>query len=135
MSVIRWTLGVLGALVGGYGGWLLVERRPVGDLVDAGIWLVSGVVLHDVLLTGVVLLGGLGVGLLPRATRAPAAVALVVVGSLTLVAIPVLGRFGERADNPTHLDRPYLASWLAVAALAVVAATVAGVVRTHRQEE
>ncbi len=135
MSVIRWMLGAVGVLAGGYGGWLLLNGQDAGDLVDAGVWLVSGVVLHDVLLTGVVLLGAIGVGLLPRATRVPAAVALVVVGSLTLVAIPVLGRFGERADNPTHLDRPYLASWLAVVALAVVAVTVAGVVRTHRQED
>jgi hypothetical protein len=34
-----------------------------------------------------------------------------------VVAIPVLGRFGARPDNPTLLDRPYLTGWLVVAGL------------------
>jgi hypothetical protein len=59
--------------------------------------------------------------LLPPWLRGPAAVGLVVLGSLTLVAIPVLGRFGVRADNPTLLDRDYRAGWLIVAALVLVA--------------
>ncbi len=41
----------------------------------------------------------------------------VVLGSATLLAIPVLGRFGERPDNPTLLDRNYTAGWLVLAAL------------------
>jgi hypothetical protein len=132
--VIRGVVGVAGLAACGYGGWLLLDRQDAAQIVDAGLWLVSGVLLHDVAVTAVVLLAALGVGLLPRTTRAPAAVALVV-GSLTLVAIPVLGRFGERADNPTHLDRPYLASWLVPVALAVVAVAIAGVVRARRQED
>ena len=36
----------------------------------------------------------------------------VVLGSLTLLAIPVLGRFGERPDNATLLDRNYTVGWL-----------------------
>lgn len=131
----RWVTGLIGLAVGGYGGWLLFDRQDGAQVVDAVVWLVSGVLLHDLALTAVVLLGALGVGVLPRTTRAPAAVGLVVVGSLTLAAIPVLGRFGERADNPTHLDRPYLTSWLVVVALTVIAVTLAGVVRTHKQED
>ena len=42
-----------------------------------------------------------------RGGRAPAVAGLVVLGSVTLLAIPVLGRFGARADNPTLLDRHY----------------------------
>ena len=38
-------------------------------------------------------------------------VGLVVWGGLTVMAIPVLGRFGALAANPTLLDRPYLTSW------------------------
>ena len=34
---------------------------------------------------------------------------------VTLVAVPVLGRFGARADNPTLLDRDYVAGWLVLA--------------------
>jgi hypothetical protein len=134
-DVIRSGIGVAGLAAGGYGGWLLLDRQDTAEIVDAGLWLVAGVLLHDVGVTAVVLLAALAVGLLPRTTRAPAAVALVVVGALTLAAIPVLGRYGERADNPTHLDRPYLAGWLALVALSIVAVAIAGVVRARRQED
>jgi hypothetical protein len=65
--------------------------------------------------------------MLPAHLRAPAAVGLVIWGSVTLLAVPVLGRFGEREDNATLLDRPYLISWcfggvVTVMAVAVVAA-------------
>ena len=70
--------------------------------------------------------------LLPSPVRAPAAVALVVVGTLTVVAVPVLGRFGAREDNATLLDRPYLGSWLVLLAVAALAVAVAGVVRSRR---
>jgi hypothetical protein len=59
---------------------------------------------------------------------------LLVLGSLTIMAIPVLGRFGARPDNPTLLDRNYTAGWLVVAGLTLVA-VLAGMVsaRTLRK--
>ena len=50
--------------------------------------------------------------LLPRAARAPAVVGFVVLGSVTLLAVPVLGRFGARPDNATLLDRDYVVGWV-----------------------
>ena len=50
-------------------------------------------------------------------------------GTLTLLAVPVLGRFGARPDNLTLLDRNYPAGWVVVAAIvctAVVATLVFG---------
>jgi hypothetical protein len=44
----------------------------------------------------------------------------VVLATVTVVAVPVLGRFGARADNPTLLDRNYVLGWLALATLTVV---------------
>ena len=82
------------------------------------MWLAAGVLLHDVVLSlAVVAVGAVVTRLLPVPVRLPAVVALVVVGSLTLVAVPVLGRFGAKADNPTLLDRPYLGSWLVLLVL------------------
>jgi hypothetical protein len=64
--------------------------------------------------------------------RAPAAVALIVWGSITLLAVPVLGRFGALEDNPTLLDRPYLITWLVGCALTVLLVALAGAVRSKR---
>jgi hypothetical protein len=125
---LRLAIGAVGVLVGLYGGWLLATRGH--DRLDIVVWLVGGVVLHDgVLALVVVALGAVALPLLPRVARGPAAAGFVVLGSLTLLAVPVLGRFGARADNPSLLDRNYPAGWLVLAALvsgAVLAATLVG---------
>ena len=61
---------------------------------------------------------------------------LVVLGTLTLMAVPVLGGWGANADNPTILDRDYAAGWLVLAAviLAVVLTSMLLTRLTHRGE-
>lgn len=117
MRAVRALLMLAGLVLTGVGA-VLVLAEPFPDLVNAVLWLAGGVVLHDFVLSPlVVAVGWLGATLLTGWARAPAAAALVVIGSVTLMAVPVLGRFGARADNPTLLDRPYLAGWLVVAGL------------------
>ena len=130
---MRVLLAVSGLLLGTYGGWLLVTRED--DLVAVATWLLAGVLLHDAVLAVVVLaLGALASRLVPARARAPVAVGLVVLGSVTLLAVPVLGRFGADPANPTVLDRDYTAGWLVVAGLTVLVVVVATLVRswTHR---
>ncbi|MDQ3104816.1 MAG: hypothetical protein M3Q87_06290, partial [Actinomycetota bacterium] len=50
-------------------------------------------------------------------------------GSITLLAVPVLGEFGALADNPTLLDRPYLMSWVVGALLVITAVVTGGLLR------
>lgn len=133
-AVIRWVVALAGLVFAGYGGWLLLDRQDTDQILNAAVWLASGVLVHDIALTAVVLLAALAVGVLPRASRAPATVALVVVGSLTLLTLPVLGRFGERTGNPTHLDRPYLTTWLVLVAAVTLAVVAAGMLRTGKKD-
>ena len=126
--VVRVAMGVLGGALLAYGTIRLLSLGW-GNLVSALIWLAGGVILHDaVIATVTIALCLLGAALLPRWARGPAAGALLVLGTLTLMAVPVLGRFGARPDNPTLLDRPYAVGWLVVAAVVLVGATVAAVV-------
>jgi hypothetical protein len=114
----RLLIGVAGVAMAAYGGWLLLAegRDSWAELLAIALWLVAGVVLHDFVLVPLTLaLGYLAARLLPAGLRAPVVAGLVVLGTLTLMAVPVLGRFGERPDNPTVLDRDYTAGWLAVA--------------------
>ncbi|WP_107765363.1 hypothetical protein [Nocardioides terrigena] len=128
--IARVLLGTAGALVAAYGAFLALTRQETGQLVEVAVWLAAGVLVHDVLLSGALLLAGLaGRRLVPPSWRTPATVALVVWGSLTLVAVPVLGRFGARADNPTLLDRPYAASWLVLLVATVTVVVLVGLVR------
>ncbi|MFZ2501928.1 MAG: hypothetical protein WAW88_04610, partial [Nocardioides sp.] len=118
-------VGGLGALVAAYGGWLVVSAS--GSPGSVAGWLVAGPAAHDLLLVPVALLLVRAGRRLPHALRAPAAVLLVVLGSVTLVAVPVLGRFGDPGDNATVLDRDYGAGLLLVATL-TLALTIVSVV-------
>ncbi len=133
---MRTFLGSVGVVVASYGGWLVISDTDRSALVEVAIWLAAGVILHDLVLTPVVLaVVWAGARVLPAAARAPAAVGLLVLGSVSLVAIPVLGRFGEVPSDPTHLDRNYLAGWSVIAGLvltSVVLATLAVRSRTRR---
>jgi len=135
MRSVSWSrlgLGALGTMGAAYGGWLAVSRGH--DHLDLAVWLAGGVLLHDgVLALAVLALGAVALRVLPQAARAPAVVGFVVLGSLTLLAVPVLGRFGARADNPTLLDRGYWAGWLVVAGLTVGAVVAASLVRSRRR--
>jgi hypothetical protein len=128
----RVTIGALGVLVGMYGGWLVLSRGH--DLLNLVLWLAGGVVLHDGVLALVVLaIGTVAVRMLPGSARAPAVVGLVVLGSVTLLAVPVLGRFSARSDNPTLLDRNYTVGWLVLAGLVLVGVVTASLVGSRRR--
>ncbi len=129
----RLLLGACGVALGLYGVFLLLSRQDPGQWFEVGIWLGAGVVAHDVVLSAVVVgVCLVGSRLLPRPWRAPAVVALVVWGTLTVTTVPVLTRAGARPDNATLLDRPYLATWWAMSAIVVLLVAVTGFVRSRR---
>lgn len=125
----RMVLGALGVVVAGYGA-LLLSGRDFDDLLAVAIWMIAGVVLHDFVLVPLVLaLCLVGRLLLPEHWWRPVLLALIVMGSLTLVAVPVLGRFGARVDNPTLLDRPYVVAWIGLLVLTGLGVLLAGLRR------
>lgn len=133
---MRGVLGGLGVLMGLYAGWLLLGSADGSDLLNLTLWLGGGILAHDVGVAAVSLVvGGLAARWLPDAARLPAAVGLVVLGTITVVAIPFLGRFGASEDNPTLLDRNYLGGYLVIVALVVVAVVVASLVRARRSPD
>jgi hypothetical protein len=128
----RVAIGSLGVLGGLYGAYLVLSRGH--DLLNLVFWLAGGVVLHDAVLSmSVIAIGALVFKVVPDIAKAPVTVGFVVLGSLTLLAIPVLGKFGERSDNVTLLDRNYLVGWLVVAGLTFGCVAVATVVRSRRR--
>ncbi|GAA1932259.1 hypothetical protein [Nocardioides hwasunensis] len=132
----RGGLVVVGALLMAYGGWLLLSRQDPGQWLEVLVWLAAAIVAHDVVLSGL-LIGVclLGSRLLPSPWRAPATIALVVWGGLTVAAIPVLTRLGARADNPTLLDRPYVATWCVLSIIVALAVLAAGRVRARARAD
>lgn len=116
----RVLIGGIGLAVAAYGAWLLLGD-DLADLVAIAVWLAAGVVLHDFVLVPLTLgVSWLGLRWLPDGSRAAASAGLVVLGTLTVLAVPVLGRWGANTDNPTILDRHYGLGWLAVAGLTIM---------------
>jgi hypothetical protein len=127
----RRALGALGVAVALYGAWLLVSRGR--EHLDILLWLGTGVLLHDVVLSlAVVGIGVLVMRVVPRQVRGPVAAGAIVLASVTLMAVPVLGRFGERPDNPTLLPRDYTEGWLVFAGVVVLCTAAAVVVSSVR---
>jgi len=102
--------------------WLEIEKTD-WNTEDVALWLAGGVLVHDVLLGSVVIVVSLlATRLLPAVARPAAGAGLVVLGSLTLLAVPFLGGFGREnaPDNPTLLDRDYTAGYLVLVATVII---------------
>jgi hypothetical protein len=129
----RLLIGAAGTAFAAYGVWLLLSRQRLDQLFSVALWLAGGVVAHDALLAPLSIAAvWLGARLLPAGVRGPAAVGGLVLGSLTVVALPVLIAAGRRDDNPTLLDRDYLAGWAVVSLLVVIAVLGAGALGSYR---
>ena len=134
MTFVRLLLGALGAVAAGVGAAALVEEGWA-NFEAALWWLVGGVVLHDGVLVPLTIGAGVvAAALLPGWLRPAAVAAGVVLGTVTVMAMPVLGRFGARPDNPTLLDRDYTTGWVIFASCVLAGAVAWGVlVRRRRQ--
>jgi hypothetical protein len=122
----RLLLGALGIAMGAFGA-LRFLQLDLPDIVNAVLWLAGGVAIHDGVIAPLTV--GLTVLLtrvVPSRARVRVTVALIVLATVTVTAIPVLGRFGARPDNLTILPRNYLVGWLVFVALVLLVSVLVG---------
>ena len=123
---MRWRvlLGGIGVAMGMF-GLLRFLQNDLGDITDGVLWLAGGVIVHDGIIApltiGLVLLGR---RIVPRKAWVVTVTGLVVLITVTVTAIPVLGSWGARADNPTLLDRNYALGWCVFAVLVLLGSLV-----------
>ncbi|MGW5777502.1 hypothetical protein [Streptomyces sp. NPDC003863] len=130
MSVLRYGLGMLGVALVGLGTWLVVDQP---DPLGVFVWLAGALVLHDGILAPLVL--AVGLLLVGRRRRGLLRGALLVAGSVVLVALPLLVRPGA-PPNPSALPLPYGRN-LAIVLAAVTVVTgvlIAGQRRRERRQ-
>ncbi len=129
MRLLRGVLGATGVVLVLVGLRHLLDGS-LADLLDLSVWLAGGVLLHDAVLAPlVVLVGALVLPRLPVWCQAPVVVGLVVLLTVTLMALPAIGRFGARPDVPSLLNRAYGVEWLLLALLVLVVVAVASLLR------
>lgn len=117
-------LALLGLAGVAWGAWLLLDTQDLAELRGVALWFAGGVIVHDAVLAPLTLaLTAVAGRVIPRNWSGAAASAAIVVGTVTVMAIPVLGGFGADYDraNTTYLDRDYLAGWFGIVVLTVVA--------------
>jgi hypothetical protein len=134
MRAVRVLLGGSGVAVAAYGVKLLLDLG-FGNLRATVEWLIGGIVLHDAVLAPVTVLVGVGFVVLQRrgVRTGPLIVGGLVLGTVTIAAIPVLGRFGARSDNATLLDRNYVVGWLVLAGLTALVSVAVLLARGTRR--
>ena len=122
----RLLIGALGVAMGAFGA-LRFLQLDLPDIADAVLWLAGGVVVHDAVVAPLTIgLTVLATRVVPSRARLRVTVALIVLATVTVTAIPVLGRFGARPDNPTILPRNYWLGWLVLAVLVLLVSLLAG---------
>jgi hypothetical protein len=127
--VIRAATALAGLGIAAFGCWRLLVLGS-HNLVATGTWLVGGVVLHDVVLAPLTIAAAaVATRVLTRRRLAPWAVAAILLAPVTILSIPVLGRFGARPSEPSLLDRHYWLGWWALVALVGLAILVGTCVR------
>ena len=120
MSRLQWILVTAGTLLCSFGllGSIFGDRT---DPVRVAVLVVLAAVTHDLVIVPVVLAAGLVLRRTPEWARAPLQATLLVCAVVVLVSVPVLGRFGARADNPSLLPRDYPAGLAMTLGLIILA--------------
>jgi len=135
MRIVRLLLVLAGASAIVFGVMSALPRGPE-ELRSAAVWFIAPAVLSDLVLLPVIAVIGYALTRwTPAWLRLPVQVALVIIGTLIAVALPFLGKPGLRADNPTLLDRNYVAGLTVYVGVVVLGAAGWAVVRRYRRSD
>ena len=135
LSPWRYLLYAVGAAMVGYGVWGQLYGEDTKPFRVAVLVVVAALVHDLVLAPAVLVLAVLMRRLLPRWVHPKLQAAAFVSFCLVLIAIPGLGRYGAREDNPSVLPRNYtegLELALAVVILGALVTAAMSKVRRRR---
>lgn len=120
MTGLRIALGVVGVVTLGYGAGRLLLGLPVATLLVLGAWLLVALLLHHGVLQPALL--GIGVALqrVPDRARGVLQAVLIMVGIVTIVAVPLLLRQFSQPPAKAMLLQHYAVN------LAVLVVIIAG---------
>jgi hypothetical protein len=104
----RLVIGTAGVLLGLFGVLRLLTEIPLGDLLVLAGWLIGAVVIHDGILSPIIVALGWTIGrLVPPRARRYLQFALIVAGLVTIVAIPLIYREDTQPASEAILQQRY----------------------------
>ena len=129
----RVLIGAAGALLGSFGVFRLLSEVPLDALLALAVGLVGAPVLHDVVLSPLVVGIGTALGRLPARARTYVQGALIAARMVTVIAVPLIYRAGSQPRAEALLNQDYgthlsvlLAMIAALAALSYLRRVVQG---------
>ena len=132
-GVARSALATAGAAAGLYGLVLLLSGSTA-DLTSIAIWFAGCVLVHDAVISPLVVAGGAGAArVLPSSARPPVLAGAICTLTLVAIASPVLFRANALPDNPTLLDRNYSLGFAVALVIVWAAVAVSLVLRRGRR--
>jgi hypothetical protein len=133
---LRIVLGTVGVLLGLFGVFRLLTQVPLGDVVFLLVWLVGALIVHDGILSPLVLaVGGLVARTVPPRARRFVQGGLVSGALITLIALPMIYRAHSQPTVKAILEQNFAANLgvlLAIVAGGAVLLYLLRVVRDHQ---
>lgn len=132
---VRLGLGAAGVLLGLFGVFRILTQVPGADILALLVWLAAAVILHDGILSPIIV--GVGVGLhrvVPSRARRFLAPALVVGGLMSVIALPLIYRENSQPPSKAILQQNYggnLTLLLGIVAAAALLGYIATLFRDH----
>ena len=135
ISRIRVVIGATGGLVALFGVTRLVSEIPGRHLLALGLWLVGALILHDAVLSPLIVGIGTVLRRLPVRARSYVQGALVAGGIVTIIAIPLIHRSGSQPEAKAILDQNFPANLTMLLALITGTAVLAYLLRVVREHQ
>ena len=132
----RIAIGAPGILLGLFGIYRLLTQIPASDLVTLLIWLIAALILHDGILSPIVVGVGAGIArMIPARARGFVQWGLIAAVGVTVIALPMIHREDTQPTNKALLQQNFggnLALVLGILAALVLIAYVATVIRQRQ---
>jgi hypothetical protein len=132
----RVLIGAAGVLLGLFGVFRLLTQIPSDDLLVLFVWLLGALVIHDGLLSPLVVgVGALVTRFVPPRARGVLQGALVVAAAVTVIALPLIHREGSQPPVKAILRQDYAANLGVLIGLIAAGAVLLYAVRVLRDRQ
>ena len=105
----RWRIGfaTCGIALGAFGAFRLLTQVPITSVLLLVLWMIGAVVIHDGVLSPLIIGIGVLVHAVPARARRYLQAGLVTAGSVVVIALPLIVRRGSQPAAKAILQRNY----------------------------
>lgn len=121
---LRVAIGALGVLLGLFGVFRLITQVPSSDLFVLVIWFAGALVIHDGVLSPIVVGAGVALERVPPRARRFLQAALVAVALISAIVLPMIHRENSQPASKALLLRNYSGSLVLVLGVITAVALV-----------